>query len=87
MVIGATASATITLGRNRAQSLPSSTACSAPSTSILRKSICFGAYSRQIARSVVTGTGNDLTGRLNSFCAACALASTVVERPWKPSTR
>ena len=35
--------------------------------------------SRQIARSVVTGIGNDFTGLLNSFCAACALASTVVE--------
>ena len=83
MVIGATASTTITLGRTRPQSLPSSTVCSAPSTSILRKSISPGAYSRQIARSVVTGTGKDFTAAVCNLLlgAAWAFASTVVERP------
>ena len=86
-VNGASASATTTLGRKRRQSPPSSTSRSAPSTSILRKSIAFGAYCSHSARSVVTGMVIACERLPNSLCAARAWSSIVVERPWKSSTR
>ena len=55
MLPGAIASIITTRGRKRAKSMPASTSASAPSTSILRKSILPSPASAHSAVSVRTG--------------------------------
>ena len=74
MLPGATASISTTRGRKRARSRPASTSASAPSTSILRKSIASIPASSISAESVRTGRRTVCEAGAEFACAGGVLA-------------